>query len=135
MSPRASTSRSRSSEKAESLNIAQTAAGIATLDLDFSPQRWICSDNFHELLGLPAGDVARAIGTAGLRSVHPDDFERMRRAPLETSPRDALPIAANTGSCSTDGSERWIGEKADVTHGPDGEVVRITGRAHGHHAT
>ena len=37
----------------ESLNIAQTAAGVATMDLDFGRRSWICSDNFRELLGLP----------------------------------------------------------------------------------
>src|SRR6202041_1142901 len=37
----------------ESLNIAQTAAGIATFDFDFRRNTRICSDNFRELLGIP----------------------------------------------------------------------------------
>ncbi len=73
-------------QKAESLSIAQTVAGIATMDLDLARQRWICSDNFYELMGLPA---ATPLGDwdARLRNIHPEDLERVRRAPLETTPR------------------------------------------------
>ncbi len=43
----------------ESLNIAQTAAGVATFDFDFRRNTRICSDNFRELLGIPARHLAR----------------------------------------------------------------------------
>ena len=43
----------------ESLNIAQTAAGVATFDFDFRRNTRICSDNFRELLGI-AGPAPRS---------------------------------------------------------------------------
>ena len=112
-------------QKAESLSIAQAVAGIATMDLDIARQRWICSENLHELLGLPAG-IALGDWDSRLRNIHPDDRERIRRAPLETAPENPTFRCAYRIELS-DGRERWIGEKADVTFGPDGKAVRITG--------
>src|ERR1700741_1940648 len=37
-------------QKTESLNIAQTAAGVATMDLNFHRRSWISSDNLHAML-------------------------------------------------------------------------------------
>src|SRR5882762_3669141 len=37
----------------DALNIAQTAAGVATFDFNFSRNSRVCSDNFHLLLGIP----------------------------------------------------------------------------------
>ena len=112
-------------QKAESLTIAQTVAGIATMDLDIPRQRWICSENFYELLGLPAA-VPLGDWDGRLRNVHPDDLERMRRAPLDTTPERPTYRCAYRIELG-DGRERWIGEKADVAYGPDGKAVRITG--------
>ncbi len=112
-------------EKAESLSIAQTVAGIATMDLDLSRQRWLCSENFYELMGLPAG-ASLGEWDARLRNVHPDDLERIRRAPLDTSPERPTYRCAYRLELAH-GRERWIGEKADVTYGPDGRALRFTG--------
>jgi two-component system, sensor histidine kinase and response regulator len=111
--------------KTESLNIAQTAAGVATMDLNFYRRSWICSDNFHELLGIPASTQLNDLN-GRLTRVHRDDVERIRCAPFETSK------AHPSYRCEyrlqlPDGTERWIAEKADVTHGPSGEIMRITG--------
>ena len=112
-------------QKADSLSIAQTVAGIATMDLDLARQRWICSDNFYELMGLPA---AMKLGDwdARLRNIHPDDLERVRRAPLETT-REHPTYRCAYRLQFGDGRERWMGEKADVTFSPDGKAVRLTG--------
>ncbi len=112
-------------EKAESLSIAQTVAGIATMDLDLSRQRWVCSENFYELMGLPAA-AALAEWDERLRNVHPDDLERIRRAPLDTSPERPTYRCAYRIELAH-GLERWIGEKADVVYGPNGRAVRFTG--------
>ena len=112
-------------QKADSLSIAQTVAGIATMDLDLARQRWICSDNFYELMGLPA---AMKLGDwdARLRNIHPDDLERVRRAPLDTT-REHPTYRCAYRLQFGDGQERWMGEKADVTFSPDGKAVRLTG--------
>jgi two-component system sensor histidine kinase/response regulator len=109
----------------ESLNIAQTAAGVATFDFDFRRNSRFCSDNFRELLGIPPtvslDDLNRT-----LSRVHPDDFARVRSAPLETTPAEPC-YRCEYRVLLDSGVERWLGEKAKVSRGPSGEVERITG--------
>jgi two-component system, sensor histidine kinase and response regulator len=109
----------------ESLNIAQTAAGVATFDFDFRRNGRICSDNFHELLGIPPATPLDDLNRA-LSRVHPDDFARVRSAPLETTAADPY-YRCEYRVLLDGGSERWIGERAKVSRGPSGEVERITG--------
>jgi PAS domain S-box-containing protein len=109
----------------ESLNIAQTAAGVATMDLDFAHRRWICSDNCHELLGI-AATASLGDFDARLARLHRDDLERVRRAPTDTT-RTSPAYCCEYRLLLDDGTERWIAEKANVMHGPDGEILRITG--------
>jgi two-component system, sensor histidine kinase and response regulator len=111
--------------KSESLTRAQAAAGIATMDLNFHRRSWICSDNFHEFLGLPETTPLNDLNGRLLR-VHPDDVERVRRAPFETS-REAPSYRCEYRLLAPAGGERWIAEKADVTHGPNGEILRLAG--------
>jgi PAS domain S-box-containing protein len=112
-------------QKTESLNIAQSAAGVATLDLNFHRRSWIASDNLHEMLAIPAATQLNDL-SGRLASVHPEDLERVRRAPFETDPAHPS-YACEYRVRLPDGGERWIAEKADVAHGPSGEVLRITG--------
>ncbi len=111
--------------KTESLTIAQAAAGVATMDLNFHRRSWICSDNFHAMLGIsdatPLNDL-----NGRLSRVHPDDVERIRRAPFETTV-DQPSYRCEYRLRLPDDSERWIAEKANVTHGPGGEILRIAG--------
>jgi two-component system sensor histidine kinase/response regulator len=109
----------------ESLNIAQTAAGVATFDFDFRRNTRICSDNFRELLGIPSATSLEDLNRT-LSRVHPDDFARVRSAPLETTPAEPNYRCEYRVLLDT-GGERWIGEKAKVTRSPIGEVERITG--------
>ncbi len=109
----------------ESLDIAQTAAGVATFDFDFRRNSRICSGNFLELMGMPATTPLEDLNLS-LSRVHPDDFARVRSAPLETSPQEPS-YRCEYRVLLEDGAERWIAEKAQVTHGPTGEVERITG--------
>jgi two-component system, sensor histidine kinase and response regulator len=109
----------------ESLNIAQTAAGVATFDFDFRRNSRICSDNFRELLGIPSATPLDDLNRA-LSRVHPDDFAHVRSAPLETTPADPY-YRCEYRVLPDGGGERWIGEKAKVTRGPSGDVERITG--------
>jgi two-component system sensor histidine kinase/response regulator len=111
--------------KSESLVRAQAAAGIATMDLNFHRRSWICSDNFHTFLGLPETTPVNDLNGRLLR-VHPDDVERVRRVPFETR-RDAPSYRCEYRLLWPEGEERWIAEKADVTHGPGGEILRIAG--------
>jgi two-component system, sensor histidine kinase and response regulator len=109
----------------ESLNIAQTAAGIATFDFDFRRNTRICSDNFRELLGIPPATSLEDLNRT-LSRVHPDDFARVRSAPLETTPADPY-YRCEYRVLLDSGAERWIGEKAKVSRAFSGEVERITG--------
>jgi two-component system, sensor histidine kinase and response regulator len=109
----------------ESLNIAQTAAGVATFDFDFRRNTRICSDNFRELLGIPPATSLEDLNRT-LSRVHPDDFARVRSAPLETTAADPY-YRCEYRVLLDSGVERWLGEKAKVARGPAGEVERITG--------
>src|SRR5580692_7091794 len=109
----------------DSLNIAQTAAGVATFDFDFRRNGRICSANFLELLGMPPTTPLEDLNLS-LSRVHPDDFARVRSAPLETTSQDPS-YRCEYRILLEDGGERWIAEKAQVSHGPSGEVQRITG--------
>ncbi|HEV7612156.1 MAG TPA: PAS domain-containing protein [Steroidobacteraceae bacterium] len=109
----------------DSLNIAQTAAGLATFDFNFGRNERICSDNFHALLGIPPSTKLDDLNFL-LSRVHPDDVSRSRNAPLETTDEE------NSYRCEyrvllKGGGERWIGEKATVTRNDAGAIVRITG--------
>ena len=63
---------------------------------------------------------------ARLRNIHPDDLERVRRAPLETSREHPTYRCAYRLQLG-DGQERWMGEKADVAFSHDGKPLRLTG--------
>lgn len=109
----------------ESLNIAQTVAGIATMDLDFGRKHWIASDNFHEILGIP-GTTRLEDRDAHLATVHPDDLECVRRAPSETTAENPS-YRCEYRVMLPDGNQRWITETAGVSRTPAGELSRITG--------
>jgi two-component system, sensor histidine kinase and response regulator len=112
-------------QKTESLNIAQSAAGVATMDLNFHRRSWISSDNLHEMLAIPSTTQLNDLhGRVG--SVHPEDVERVRSAPFETD-RAHPSYACEYRVLLPGGGERWIAEKAEVLHGPGGEILRITG--------
>ena len=109
----------------DSLNIAQTAAGLATFDFNFGRNTRICSDNFHTLLGIPPSTKLDDLNLL-LSRVHPDDVARSRSAPIETTPEEPS-YRCEYRVLLDGGAERWIAEKATVSHGKSGEVLRITG--------
>jgi PAS domain S-box-containing protein len=109
----------------ESLNIAQTAAGLATFDFNFALNTRICSENFHALLGIPPSTKLDDLSLL-ISRVHPDDVARLRTAPIDTTPEE--PSYRCEYRVMTDGGgERWIGEKATVSRNKFGDVSRITG--------
>ena len=97
----------------ESLNIAQTAAGLATFDFNFACHTRLCSDNFQFLLGVPRStdltDLNRLV-----ERVHPDDVARMRSAPGDTTPEEPS-YCCEYRVLLDGGGERWIGERATVS--------------------
>ena len=109
----------------ESLNIAQTAAGLATFDFNFGRNSRICSDNFHALLNIPPSTKLDDLNLL-LSRVHPEDIARCRTAPLDTTPGQPS-YRCEYRVLLDGGGERWIGEKATVSRGLSGEVVRIAG--------
>jgi PAS domain S-box-containing protein len=108
-----------------SLEIAQKAAGVATFDLDFANNRFVATDNYHELMNVPSSTELRDL-PAWLAAVHPDDLGKIQRAASETTPND------RTYRCEyrvllTGGAVRWVGERARVAHDHAGELTRLTG--------
>jgi two-component system sensor histidine kinase/response regulator len=109
----------------ESLNIAQTGAGVATFDFNFGANHRICSDNFHALLGIPASTKLDDLDLL-LSRVHPDDVAASRSTPLETTPEEPS-YRCEYRVMLEGGGERWIGEKANVSRDQSGKISRITG--------
>jgi len=109
----------------ESLDIAQAAAGVATFDFNFALERHTCSANFHSLLAIPPSTPLNDINGLIAR-VHPDDVARMRCACAEATP-DNPSYRCEYRVLLEGGAERWIGEKATVSHTRTGEVARMTG--------
>jgi PAS domain S-box-containing protein len=109
----------------ECLTMAQTVAGIATMDLDFGRKRWLASANFHDILGIsPHTPLDDLLGH--LAAVHPDDLQRIRNAPSETTPQNPS-YQCEYRVILADGKERWLSEKATCEHGKNGELLRIIG--------
>jgi two-component system sensor histidine kinase/response regulator len=108
-----------------SLNIAQTAAGLATFDFNFTRGTVICSENFHALLGIPPSTKLDDLNFL-LSRVHPDDVARSRGAPLGTTPEEPS-YRCEYRVMLGNGGERWIGEKATVLRDVSGAITRITG--------
>jgi PAS domain S-box-containing protein len=109
----------------ESLNLAQRVAGVATMDLDFGTKSWIASDNFHELLGVPADAPFDDFDTY-LIAVHPDDRAHVTRAFVDTTPENPV-YHCEYRVMLADGGIRWITETATVARDAAGEICRITG--------
>ena len=109
----------------ESLNVAQTAAGVATFDFDFRTGIRTCSDNLHELRGLPTSTPMNDPDRM-LARVHREDIQRVRDAPLSTTASDS-DYRCEYRICLDDGRVRWIGEKGRVTFRANGGVARIVG--------
>ncbi len=122
------TDRKRLEEKlrdtTESLDIAQAAAGVATFDFDFRRNRRVCSGNFHALLNIAASTPLEDLNFL-LAKVHPEDFARVRSIPRSTTPEH--PSYCCEYRVAMEDGERWIAEKAHVTHGANGDIQRITG--------
>jgi PAS domain S-box-containing protein len=112
-------------ETSESLSIAQTAAGVATFDLNYGADRFFASDYYFELLGLAPTTSLRE-RDALLLQVDADDLDRIRRAPTTTSP-DHPSYRCEFRVQLPDGTTRWVGEKATVSRSPGGELQRIVG--------
>jgi PAS domain S-box-containing protein len=109
----------------ESLNVAQAVAGVATMDLDIGRRRFVASENFQAILGVPDSTALDDL-EGHLAAVHPEDLDMIRRAPFNTTAenrsyrceyRVKLPY----------GAERWIAETATVEHDANDQLSRITG--------
>jgi PAS domain S-box-containing protein len=109
----------------DSLSIAQTVAGVATFDLNYATQHYFATENFFDLLRLPR-DTPLANLDGLLIHVHPQDFERALRAPFDTTPQSPS-YACEYRVILEDGAERWVGEKATVSHDATGQLARIVG--------
>ena len=109
----------------ESLNLAQAVAGVATMDFDLRRNSWFASANFNEILGIPK-DTRLDDLEAQMQAVHPDDLERVRRAPWDTTPENPS-YHCEFRVILPDGAERWISETTTCAHDRAGKLTRITG--------
>jgi len=116
----------RALRAAECLELAPATGGFGIFKLDLLERRGFATENALDMLDLPRDTRLERPG-ALLERVHPDDLERLRRAPRETttaqpSYRCEYRILPRSGAAI-----RWLCEKATVSHDRDGRIVRIVG--------
>jgi PAS domain S-box-containing protein len=117
---------SRLRATSESLRLAQASADVATCDLNLRERCGFATDNFFDMLEIPRDTPLDHLGV-GLARVHPEDVDKLRFAPHETTPDrpsyrcEYRVLPRDGGAC------RWIGEKATVTHDREGRIVRVVG--------
>ncbi len=109
----------------ESLNVAQTAAGVATFDFDLRNNQHTGSDNLYELRGVPRSTPLEDTDRM-LARVHVQDILRLRDALLTATVSDP-DYRCDYRVCHADGRERWISEKGRVTFRGNGQVARVIG--------
>jgi PAS domain S-box-containing protein len=108
-----------------SLNMAQTAAGVATFDLNFVEDRFFATENYFDMLRIPRATPLSDM-EAQFACVHPDDAQRIRRAPYETTDENPT-YRCEYRILLDDGGIRWIGERGTVTRGHREDRIRIIG--------
>jgi PAS domain S-box-containing protein len=109
----------------DSLRIAQTAADVATFDLDLRTRRGFATDNFYDMLCVPRDLHFDRLGPV-LDRVHPDDLEKLLSSPFATTPEQPS-YRCEYRVLPRDGSLRWICEKATVSRDRDGQLGRLVG--------
>jgi PAS domain S-box-containing protein len=108
-----------------SLNMAQTAAGVATFDLNFVEDRFFATDNYYDMLRIPRATPLSDM-EAQFANIHPDDVQRIRRAPYETTDENPT-YRCEYRIVLEEGAIRWIGERGTVTRSHAGDRIRIVG--------
>jgi PAS domain S-box-containing protein len=108
-----------------SLNMAQTAAGVATFDLNFVEDRFFATENYYDMLRIPRATPLSDMETQFV-NIHPDDVQRIRRAPYETSDENPT-YRCEYRIVLAEGGIRWIGERGTVTRSLSGDRIRIVG--------
>jgi diguanylate cyclase (GGDEF)-like protein/PAS domain S-box-containing protein len=112
-------------QSAERLNLAQTAAQIATWDWDVGTSTSIVSDQYYEIFGLPEGGPH--FYTDFLEQTHPDDRERVAAV------MEGILATGGTGEAelriirASDGEVRWIKSRGTVKLNEKGEPFRAIG--------
>jgi two-component system sensor histidine kinase/response regulator len=109
----------------ESLTMAQAAAGVATFDISLAGGACFASDNFYDMLGIPATADLRDLDSH-LIHVQPDDVVNLRRSPFNVPPEESQ-YRCEYRVLLPDGGLRWIGERATVTRDKAGAPTRLAG--------
>ena len=106
----------------ERLQLAQSTAGIGTIDWDIAGDRAICSPEYLEMFSLPP-DSQVGFGDF-IERVHPADRERIERSRRRLFSEGGGPFEDEFRVLTEDGDERWIFAKGqfDVR---EGRAVRL----------
>jgi two-component system sensor histidine kinase/response regulator len=109
---------------ADSLTLAQAAAGVATFDMDVRTGTMRHSDNLPELLGLHR--TIRIRRDLWIDAVHPDDRARAK-TPQREQTADGYRYRNEYRIQRPDGEIVWISEQGMSVHDSAGRLLRLSG--------
>jgi PAS domain S-box-containing protein len=112
-------------ESEQWLQLAQSAAGIATWDWDVRTHTLRCSETYLPLFGLPPSDRKVPIETWRQR-LHPDDRQRVE-AEVQRALACGEPFHTEYRVVWPNGQVRWVSSKGQALVDEEGQPYRIIG--------
>jgi PAS domain S-box-containing protein len=117
----------RIAENANRLREAQSIAHIGSWERNLATNEAIWSDELYKIYGINKNEQPNAVNE-NLNFIHPDDVESVKIS-LERLLTEHIPINIFTRVYRTDGMERIIHAKGDVTEYDHGKPLKISGTA------
>lgn len=109
----------------ESLQEAQTIAGVGNWEWDIKTDKLFWSDGIYDLFGLDENAFDPSY-EAFLARIHTDDREKVDRA-VHSALESATPYEIEHRILGPDGTVRHVHERGRVEHDARGEAVRVIG--------
>jgi PAS domain S-box-containing protein len=106
------------------LNMALTAGGLGTWELDLKTEAIIASNEARAAFGF-ASDLSLTQGVIRA-AIHPDDYHTVRQT-IATAIHDGIDIRIELRNVRPDGSIRWITARGRAIRDTNGEPVRVSG--------
>lgn len=107
------------------LQLAHSAARLGRWNWDLRSQTMFWSDDYRELLGLPAEQAAT--GSRQMELIHPDDRERIQQELDQALASGADQVVLEFRLLKPDGQTCWIHSRGTVCHDSEGNPVSIIG--------
>ncbi len=109
----------------EHLRLALTAARVGTFERDLKSNKMVCSENIHELFGLPPGGLGDTM-EAFLERVHPEDRQQVEAA-MSMAIHNGLAYNSEYRILWPNGECRWLVGQGQLILDAAGQPTRLAG--------